>query len=84
VGDLVLKGKSGQLAAVEPIADSDGSEIDVPAYHDAFKALRRGDGHAIDAFRRIVEKNPNDRLSAFHLDRLERGEAGIIIDLGVK
>jgi len=84
VGDLVLKGKSGQLAAVEPLADSDGSEIDVPAYHDAFKALRRGDGHAIDAFRRIVEKNPNDRLSAFHLNRLERGEAGIIIDLGVK
>ncbi len=84
VGDLILKGKSEQLAAVEPVTEDDSSEIDVPAYCDAFKALRRGDGHAIDAFRTIVEKNPNDGLSAFHLKRLECGETGTIIDLGVK
>jgi len=84
VGDLILKGKSEQLAAVEPVTDSDGSRIDVPAYHDAFEALCRGDDHGIDAFRRIVEKNPDDGLSAFHLKRLECGETGTIIDLGVK
>jgi hypothetical protein len=84
VGDLILKGKSEQLAAVEPITDDDGMGIDVPAYHEAFNAMRRGDGHAIDAFRTIVEKNPEDRLSAFHLQRLECGETGTIIDLGVK
>ena len=84
VGCLILKGKSEQLAAVEPVTNSDGSKIDMPAYLDAFEALRRGDGHAIDAFRRIVEKNPDDRLSVFHLNRLERGETGTIINLGVK
>lgn len=85
VGNLILKGKSLELPAIEALIDDDyGLSIDIPAYLNAFNAMKRDDGLAIDAFQRIVEVNSNDRLSAFHLERLKRGETGIIIDLGVK
>jgi len=86
VGNLILKGKSEELAAVEPLTEdnNDRSRIDFSAYMIAFNAMERGDSCAIDEFQRIVDKNPDDRLSAFHLNRLKCGETGIRIDLGVK
>jgi adenylate cyclase len=85
VGHLVLKGKSEKLAAIEPLTGSNnGSNTDISAYMEAFKAMEQGDRHAIDAFQRLVEQNPDDGLSAFHLKRLKSGETGIIIDLGEK
>ena len=85
VGNLILKGKTDALATIEPLTDDQyGSAIDISSYMAAFKAMEQCDGHAIDAFQRIVELNPDDRLSAFHLNRLKSGKTGIIIDLGVK
>ncbi len=85
VGNLILMGKTQELAAVEPLTDDNyGSKIDISAYMEAFNAMKQGNGHAIDVFKRIVGSNPDDRLSAFHLNRLKCGETGIRIDLGVK
>lgn len=89
IGNLILKGKTEELATIEPLVNdmtdgNEGSGVDLTAYLEAFKAMEQGKDHAIDAFRRIVELNPQDKLSAFHLKRLMRGETGIVIDLGVK
>jgi len=84
VGNLILKGKSESLAAVEPLGeDAYSSSIDVNAYLAAFKAMDDEHASAIDLFQKIVELNPNDRLSAFHLKRLKCGDTGITVDLGV-
>jgi len=85
VGNLILKGKSEEVAVIEPLTnDFTGSSNDISAYLAAFKAMEQGDQHAIDAFQRLVERNPDDGLSAFHLNRLKSGQTGIIIDLGDK
>ncbi len=85
VGNLMLKGKSQGLAAVEPVIENDGgSMIDISAYMAAFEAMKRGETGAIEAFERIVADYPGDRLAAFHLQRLKSGDTGITIDLGVK
>jgi len=85
VGNLILKGKSEFLAAVEPLGEDTYSlSIDVMAYLAAFKAMDERDASAIDLFQRIVKLNPNDGLSAFHLKRLKCGDSGITVDLGVR
>ena len=50
------------------------------AYEEAYKALESGrEESAIEAFTKIISQNRSDVLAQFHIDRLKRGESGVLI-----
>ncbi len=56
--EVILVLTTTLLAAGEPLAgNNNGSDTDVFAYMDAFKAMEQGHRHANDAFQRLVELN---------------------------
>lgn len=90
-GSLTLKGRSRPIRVYEPIdgtPDVGGSDYRTAAavarYGDAFRLLEAGDAAALAAFAAIVAAHPDDRLAAFHLARLRRGERGGAIVLADK
>ena len=49
-------------------------------YEEAYKALESGrEESAIEAFTKIINQNRSDVLVQFHINRLKRGEAGVLI-----
>ena len=82
VGDLVLRGKSGQLRAFEPLTPESHKDPTAALYLAAFAKLEAGDAGAIPAFAALVGLRPEDCLASFHLKRLLNGDTGtrIIMD----
>ncbi len=79
VGELVLKGKSASVAAFEPVPNGDKSHSNIDEYMAAYQLLSAEDPEAENAFRRLVERHPEDALIGFHLKRLVAGESGSLI-----
>ena len=46
--------------------------------------LERGDATAEEAFTAVISHWPHDPLAAYHLQRLRRGESGVMITLADK
>lgn len=82
IGRLLLKGKSIPLAVFEPLL---AAQIDDQAYADylaAYALLRDGQSQsALAAFEKSVIAHPNDKLAAFHLQRLRSGLSDDLIEL---
>jgi adenylate cyclase len=76
VGDLVLRGKTEPLRALEPLRDDQFSSPTTSSYLDAFSKLEKGDSGAMAAFAAHVGKQPDDQLAGFHLKRLLNGQTG--------
>jgi adenylate cyclase len=76
VGDLVLRGKTEPLRALEPLRDEQFRSPTTSSYLDAFSKLEKGDPGAMAAFAAHVGKQPGDPLASFHLKRLLNGQAG--------
>ena len=74
VGKLVLKGKTKILEVFEPARDV---EIDTKAYRDAYDSLETGD--ALEKFKEMHRRFPEDPLIRFHYERLCSGESGSIM-----
>jgi adenylate cyclase len=79
VGDLVLRGRSEQLRAYEPLRQSDGDGLE--PYLQAFAKLEAGDPGAIGAFAAEVARRPADQLASFQLKRLLNGATGTRIQM---
>jgi class 3 adenylate cyclase len=82
VGRLVLKGKEGGVECFEPVAE--GGEA-LAAYREAFALMESGAAAEAEArFAALVEADAQDRLAAFHLARLRRGESGAEVVMAEK
>jgi class 3 adenylate cyclase len=80
VGRLVLKGKEGGVECFEPVAEG-GS---LAAYREAFALMESGAAEAEARFAALAAAAPDDRLAAFHLARLRRGETGAEVVMAEK
>jgi adenylate cyclase len=76
VGDLVLRGRTEALRALEPLRTKQYDAPATKAYLDAFAKLEANDPAAIAAFASHVGKQPEDQIASFHLKRLLNGATG--------
>jgi adenylate cyclase len=76
VGDLILRGKTETLRALEPLTLAQYNAPATASYLDAFGKLEGGDPSALAAFAAHVGKHPDDQLASFHLKRLLNGATG--------
>lgn len=77
IGELVLKGKTEVLKIYEPLKNSFTYMV---TYEEAYKALESGrEECALEAFTKIISQERSDVLVEFHINRLKRGETGVLI-----
>jgi adenylate cyclase len=81
VGDLVLRGRSEQLRAYEPLSAESFEAPATAQYAEAFTKLEAGDAAAMPAFAALVGLHADDPLAGFHLKRLLNGAKGIRMEL---
>ena len=81
VGDLVLRGRSEQLRAYEPLSAESFEAPATAQYAEAFTKLEAGDAAAMPAFAALVGLHADDPLAGFHLRRLLNGARGIRMEL---
>jgi adenylate cyclase len=81
VGDLMLRGRSEALRALEPLTFEQYEAPATKSYLEAFAKLIAGDSGAMAAFATHVGKHTDDQLAGFHLKRLLNGSAGTRIAL---
>lgn len=78
VGRLRLRGREQLLTVFEPLSD-------IPEWLDDYRrahaAMAAAAPEARDLFAALARRLPDDPLVHFHLDRLQRGERGDLIDL---
>ncbi len=75
VGNLILAGKREPIAAFEPAKKEDDERL----YLSAYDALDHDAAQAAERFETLLQKSPEDRTAAFHLERLKNGETGSTI-----
>jgi adenylate cyclase len=76
IGDLMLRGRTEAMRALEPLRVEQYQEPATKGYIDAFAKLEASDPGAIAAFASHVGKHPQDQLASFHLKRLLNGATG--------
>lgn len=81
VGDLVLRGRSEALRALEPLRREQYDDAATQGYLDAFAKLEANDPAALAAFAGHVGSHPDDQLAGFHLKRLLNGARGTRIEM---
>ena len=84
IGRLLLKGKKNAFMAYEPLGINTETAPVEPdsAYEQAYLALAQNQSQqALLAFESLLQFRPFDRLVAFHVARLQRGEQGELIVL---
>ena len=81
VGDLVLRGRTEPLRALEPLRPEQFDDASTAGYVQAFQRLEVGDPAALAAFAAEVGKRPEDPLASFHLKRLLNGATGSRISM---
>ncbi len=82
IGDLVLRGKTEALRALEPLRREQYENPATKSYLEAFARLEARDPGAMAAFATHVGKHADDQLASFHLKRLLNGATGtrIVMD----
>jgi len=77
IGELILKGKTKSLKVYEPVSNS---YAHMAKYEEAYRNLESGHTEiAMDAFTKIINLNRADVLAQYHIDRIKRGETGVLI-----
>ncbi len=77
IADLVLRGKQQVVSVFEPLRSEDDETAWLDEYLHAYEKMKAGDPDAMEAFRNLEDKYPDDALVTLHLRRLSKGEAGI-------
>src|SRR5829696_5992364 len=80
-GDLMLKGRSEPIRALEPLTPAEHAEPRTGTYLEAFAMMEAGDPGSISAFAGLVGSCGADKLASFHLKRLLNGATGTRIAL---
>jgi adenylate cyclase len=81
IGRVVFKGKTQHIAVYQPL---DPQQSGDSAYAAAFELLRQQSPLALEAFSQLAQRRPKDQLVAMHLSRLQDGQTGELMVLGVK
>ena len=81
IGLLQLAGKRELVEAWEALQPSAAAVDWVDAYNEAYEQAANGDPGALDALRELDRAYPGDPLVRLHVQRLESGGSGIVIDL---
>lgn len=81
---LLLKGKTEPIRAYEPLPPDAAGSPELIRWQEAYRLLEDGDPAAEAALAAIVAACPEDRLARLHLDRLRRGETGVLLMLREK
>jgi adenylate cyclase len=81
VGDLVLRGRTESIRAMEPFQLKPCDGPSALSYQKAFALLEAADRGAMAAFAVHVGNYPADQLAGFHLKRLLSGASGTKIIL---
>lgn len=76
IGRLLLKGKQQPIMVFEPLDMTTTPDAD---YRQAFERMRSQTPDALEAFERLAQERPTDRLVSMHLARLQRGEVGDLL-----
>ncbi|HTZ36704.1 MAG TPA: adenylate/guanylate cyclase domain-containing protein [Stellaceae bacterium] len=79
IGDFVVKGRHEKVAVFEPVAEALGERAPAAAYEAAFEALSAARPDASELFADLYRRFPDDPCVAFHHQRLEQGEQGILV-----
>jgi adenylate cyclase len=84
VGSLILKGKEHSIDVFEPMTN-DPANVDLVAHYEAaFTSMAAKDPDARSAFEKLARDFPDDPLTQFHLQRLQRGDTGALIQFQEK
>jgi adenylate cyclase len=81
IGDLLLKGRSEPICALEPQTPEEFAALGTGTYLRAFAMMESGDPGSISAFAGLVGSRERDELASFHLKRLLNGATGTRIAL---
>lgn len=81
VGDLMLRGRTEALRALEPLSVKQYEDPATSSYLEAFVKLEADAPGAMAAFAAHVGKHANDQLASFHLKRLLNGATGTRITM---
>lgn len=81
IGRLRVKGKDRPVDVLEPWPLGGQGMDALDTYRRAFEKLETGESSALQDFAAHISAYPDDRLAAFHLERLLSGHGGIEIDL---
>ena len=81
LGDFLLKGKTKVITVYELLDVSEGGSAFAQAYLTAYRHLTAGADAAVAAFEQVVQGNPADACSAFHLERARRGVLSPVIEM---
>jgi len=84
IGRLLLKGKSIPLMVFEPLDSEVIKDKEITDYVTAYELMRDAQAGALEAFRQLAGKRPDDNLVALHLKRLCNGKTGDLIELTEK
>jgi adenylate cyclase len=84
IGRLLVQGKTMPLTVHEPLDSFYFSEAEVKEYLKAYELMQKKLPEAMEAFRKLTEKRPDDHLAALHLNRLASGNTGELIELNLK
>lgn len=84
VGKLMLKGKAEALEVFEPINASQSDDSSLEEYQHGFTLMERRDPNAVEYFKLLSERYPDNGLIAFHARRLAVGESGTVVVLSEK
>ena len=73
---ICCSGRAEALRAFEPLTTEQFTDPATKSYLDAFAKLEAGDPGAVAAFAAHLGKQPEDKLTSFHLKRLLNGVTG--------
>lgn len=75
-GVLIVKGRSAGIATFEPLNSGAPESIYLEDYLEAYAAMVANSPRALAAFEELGAKHPDDRLVAFHRQRLAECQTG--------
>lgn len=81
IGDVVLKGKSEAIRCLEPFDGTSKRHCTPESFSVAFEALESNQPAALDQFRQLTDKFPQDGLVKFQYERLKAGAKGVKVIL---
>ncbi len=82
VADLILKGKTEPIRVYEPVPDMTTEQV--AEFERVFESMVADSGEAQEAYKKLLDRFPNDPVCKLHYDRLGAGEHGSIMTLAGK
>lgn len=73
IGDVILKGKETPVTLYNPVSAEEAKSELCTGYLEAYKLLEAGNPLAVEQFKALEQRYPEDPLLKFHLHRIERG-----------